>query len=295
MTKRTSTNAERAVDTKLPRPVVWRRLKEAGARANGLRGLSGELDPGQAVAKRFARDVLHEAEGRAVGETFLVGADSVKEGDDGDQRGDAADRGQERQSRDRALEGKQSGEREDKGEQFVVGGAEGEGQEFVHEDDEAVQGRQWDIRHGSRSLAATVFAAMVLLFASLPGLDGPRVDCLAAGLGLYGLWLVGAFGMECWRCARGLAPVPAVLADVRIGLLTVALAFLWSGDPAAAGLAGWIAASALAIGGLADGGWIAMISLRREVPPWRAIGIVCRESRDAWRAQWFVLYGRTLR
>ena len=136
------TDAERAAEFESGRPVVWRRLEAAGGRANGLAGLSGEFDPGQAVAKWFAGDVL---------------------------------------------------------------------------------------------------------------------------------------------------------ADVRIGLLTVALAFLWSGDPATVGLGGWIAAAALAIGGLADGGWIAVISLRREVPPWRAVGVVFRESRDAWRAQWAALYGRTLR
>ena len=146
----------------------------------------------------------------------------------------------------------------------------------------------------------TAFSACVLLLASALAPEGwfaggLSVDGLALGAGMYFVWLAGTFWGKCRGCGRGFAVVMQRLEAVRFGLSAVALAFLWSGDPAAAGLAVWIAAAALAIGGLEDGGWIAVVSLRREVPPWRAVGIVFRESRDAWRQGWRALYGGTLR
>lgn len=291
------TDAERAVETKLEsrRPVVWRRLKEAGARANGLAGLSRELDPGQAVAKRFAGDVLDEAEARAVGEAFLVGQVGLdKDGDDRENRHDPDDGGYFP-----FEDAKRSAARENGEERCPEGAAEREGQERLVQGVGAFDDRHW-IAFGDGSLRVTAFSACVLVLASalapagwFPGrwsIDGPTL-----GAGMYLFWLAGTFWAECRGCGRGIAVVPQSLRAVRFGLSMVALAFLWSGDPAAAGLAVWIAAAALAIGGFDDGGWIAVVSLRREVPPWRAVAAVFRESRDAWRAQWSALYGGTLR
>ena len=285
--------AERVAGTETGARTVWRRLKLAGARTLGLGAGPRGHDSGKAVAERTVRGRSGEDEVGAAGDAVAVGADGLNERDDADEGGDAAYGGQKPQGYRGVLEGKQAGGRKSQGEQFAIRGADGEGEELAHQDEGAVQ--DWDIRHASRSVAATVFAASVLLAASLLGPEGPRGDCLVAGAGLYAGWLAGSFAMECWGCARGYAPVPAVLADTRFGLGAVALLLLWSGETEALGLAGWVGAAAFGVGGMADGGWIAVVSLRREVPPWRALAVVHRESRDAWRAGWRVIYGGTFR
>ncbi len=284
------TDAERAVETKRARPVVWRRLKAAGARANGLAGLSGEVDPGQAVAKRFAGDVLDEAEGRAVGEAVLPV--QVGLGEDGDDRENRPDDGGDGPGHSPFEDANGPGPHKKKGENSSPDAAEREGQERLVQGVSAFDDRHW-IAFGDGSLRVTAFSACALLLASALAPGGLSIEGLALGAGMYLFWLAGVFWSKCRSCGRGIAVVPQNSWAVRFGLSMVALAFLWSGDPA--GLAVWIAAVALAIGGFDDGGWIAVISLRREVPPWRAVGVVFRESRDAWRAQWAALYGRTLR
>ena len=289
-----STDAERAVEAKSAHRGVWRRLKEAGARANGLSGLSGEFDPGQAVAKRFARDVLDEAEARADGDALLPVEVGLEEEDNAYDGGQARDGGQDKLDDCRVAGTNYSGDRDDESEQLAPGGAVREGQQFPVEREGAMDDLHW-IAHGGRSLRITAFAAIALLVASVLNPSGFSVDGLVLGAVLYVVWLGGGFWAVCQGCGRGHAVFPEKSGAVRLALSAVALAFLWSGDPAAAGLAVWIAATAVAIGGLDDGDWIAVICLRREVPPWRAVAAVFRESRHAWREGWRVLYGGTFR
>lgn len=273
---------------------VWRRLKEAGARANGLSGLSGEFDPGQAVAKRFARDVLDEAEARAGGKAVFVVGDGLKEDDDAREYRHAPDTGEGDPGHLPFADAKRSGARNSKEEKSAEGTVEGEGKERLVEGDGAFDDWHW-IALGESSFRVTAFSACVLLLAGALDPGGLSVDGLALGAGLYFVWLAGAFWAQCRGCGRGHAVVPERLVAVRFGLSGVALALIWAGDPVAAGLAVWIAAAALAIGGLDDGDWIGVVSLRREVPPWRAVGAVFRESRAAWRAGWRVIYGGSFR
>ncbi len=287
-------DAERAVEAKSRCGTVWRRLKEAGARANGLSGLSGEFDPGQAVAKRLARDVLDEAEAGAGVAAFLPGADGLKDDDHARENRHSHDVGGEGPGHVRLVEAKPSGAHENDGETRPIGAAEGEGEDRFIEGKGAFDDWHW-IEPGGYSLRVTVFSACVLLLASALAPGGFSTDGPALGAGMYFGWLAATFWAVCRGCGRGIAVVKERSGAVRFGLSAVALAFLWAGDPAAAGLAVWIAAAALAIGGLEDGDWIAVVSLRREVPPWRAVGIVFRESRDAWREGWRSLYGGTLR
>ena len=273
---------------------VWRRLKEAGARANGLSGLSGDFDRGQAVAERFPRDVLNEAEARAIGEAVFVGAGGLKEEDDAGENRRASDAGEGDPGRIRFTDAKRTGARENEEEKSPVGTSEGEGQERLVQGEGAFDDWHW-IAFGGYSLRVTAFSACTLLLASALAPGGLTFDGLALGAGMYVAWFAGTFWAECRGCRRGFAVVTERLGATRLGLSAVALAFLWSGDPVAAGLAVWTAAVALAIGGFDDGGWIAVVSLRREVPPWRALAVVHRESRDVWRAGWRVLYGGTFR
>ncbi len=289
-----STDAERAVEAQSVRRIVWRRLKEAGARANGLSGLSGEFDPGEAVAKRFPRDVLDEAEVRAGGKAVLVGGDGLKEDDHAREHRHAPDAGEGDPGHLPFADAKRSGARDSEEKKSPIGTVEGEGKERLVEGEGAFDDWHW-IAFGGGSLRVTAFSACVLLLASALAPGGMSIDGPALGAGLYFVWLGGAFWAVCRGCGRGHAVVPERLAGVRFGLSAVALAFLWSGDPAAAGLAVWIAATALAIGGLDDGDWIAVVCLRREVPPWRAVAAVFRESRHAWREGWRALYGGTFR
>ena len=287
-------DAERAVEAKPGRGTVWRRLKEAGARANGLSGLSGEFDPGQAVSKRLARDVLDEAEARAGVAAFLPVHPGLKEDDHARENRHAHDAGGKDLGLVRSVEAKRSGARDSEDEESPIGAAEGEGEDRFIEGEGAFDDWHW-ISFGGGSLRVTAFSACVLLLASALAPGGFSTDGATLGAGMYFVWLAGTFWGKCRGCGRGFAVAMQRLEAVRFGLSAVALAFLWAGDPAAAGLAVWIAAAALAIGGLEDGDWIAVVSLRREVPPWRAVGIVFRESRDAWREGWRSLYGGTLR
>ena len=288
------TDAERAVEAKSAHRVVWRRLKEAGARANGLSGRSGAFDPGQAVAKRFARNVLDEAEAQASGKAAFIGSSSLKEDDHTRQYHHAPDTGEGDVGHLPFADAKHPGARDGEEEKSPVGTVEGEGKERLVKGEGAFDDWHW-IALGDGSLRVTAFSACVLLLASMLAPGGLSVEGPALGAGLYCVWLAGAFWAKCRGCGRGHAVVTESLGAVRFGLSAVALAFLWSGDPAAAGLAVWIAAAALAIGGLDDGDWIAVICLRREVPPWRAVAAVFRESRHAWREGWRVLYGGTFR
>ena len=239
---------------------VWRRLKNSGARANGL----------------------------SVGNAGVPRGVGLAEGKDGE--GGANERNGYPEAH-QAHKPDCPGDREYGAENFVSGGPFGEGKQLLLKRDETGH-EGWDLWHGARSLSATTIAAIVFLAAEILEPGGPRAERLWAGAGLYCFWFVLAFGAVCWGCRRGQGVFSLVMSgETRFALALVALAFLWSEEPQGMALAGWVAWVAVILGGLADGGWIALVCLRREVPPWRAVRIVVSGERGARRQCWVVLFG----
>lgn len=73
------------------------------------------------------------------------------------------------------------------------------------------------------------------------------------------------------------------LAGGRLGLLFVAVLFVCSGPAGTEGLAGWIALSALLLGGCSDGSWIALAAGRRRIGLRRAWRLLATGEIDARR------------
>ena len=147
-----------------------------------------------------------------------------------------------------------------------------------------------ELEHGSRSLVSTTVVAVVFLIAELSNPSGPSGRSLVAGLAAWTIMAVTAFAGMCVLCRAGQAVFPDRSAEVGFALVMVAFALLWSGDPVAMSLAGWVALGALGASGFSDGQWIAAVSLRREVSPWRALRILLREDLHARRQCWRQLY-----
>lgn len=237
----------------------WARLKQAGARANGL----SEADAVQ------------------------VGAVSRVETGQGDREAYCREYGPQNGPPQKGAGGSDA---EEQAEIFLKGGGEGELEKRAVERERAGDD-WWQVWNGARSLAATGFAAIVLATAELWDPTGPRWDRLALGGAVYGIWFASAFAAMCALCRLGQGAFGlAVTGEFRFGAAVVAMALLWSEAPVAMSLAGWVAVAAVAMGGIADGAWLAVVSLRREVPPWRALAIVFREEKQARRELWRRLY-----
>ncbi len=237
----------------------WARLKEAGARANGLSGA----------------------------DAVQIGICSPDDADDGKHRANAG-----KDAPDDWRAGQVEGGGQDNGGGDELCGT-GRKEEFEQGDVEGLGAADewWQIWNCSGSLAATTFALFVLVVSELLNPLGPDVKRVASAAAVYGFWFASAFLAMCVLCRQGQGSFGfAVSGEFRFGAAVVAMALLWSEAPVAMSLAGWVAVAAVAMGGIADGAWLAVVSLRREVPPWRALAIVFREEKRARRELWRRLY-----
>ena len=114
-----------------------------------------------------------------------------------------------------------------------------------------------------------------------------------------------------WQAAGGYAGVSAVsflvlrrllrrreavlppdrLGDGRFVLLVAGVAVFVSGEEAGRGLAAWLVVTVVAVGGLADGCWLAIVSARQRVGFWRAWRELFRHERETRRYCWRLLFG----
>ena len=142
----------------------------------------------------------------------------------------------------------------------------------------------------------SAFAAIVLLVADLvePGHVQPWQ--VLGGLGGYvaGVPLFFALERRIHRKRRAM-PVPDRTGGGRFALAVMAAFFCLAGGEATDGLAGWIALSALVLGSMADGGWLALVASRRGVGLWGAMQAL-QGSRPGRRAEqeryWAALFGK---
>ena len=149
---------------------------------------------------------------------------------------------------------------------------------------------RWDVFHGGRSFNATAIAAVVLI-----GID------ILDGVGMYPVWTVLAsycFGVlvlfwgdrRLFRRRQALLP-PDRHGSGRLTLALAALIFWLCGDATAERLSGWLAVTAIVLGGIADGAWIAIVSARRKVGFWRAWRELIVRDGEARRYVWSILFG----
>ncbi|MDE0175405.1 MAG: hypothetical protein OYH76_01210 [Defluviicoccus sp.] len=151
----------------------------------------------------------------------------------------------------------------------------------------------WQLGQGSRSLGISGLALGVVLAADLihPGHMKPWQ--VSGSLRMYCAGVLCFFRIERQNHRKGRASLPLdVSGGGRFTLVTAALVFCFSADPAAEGFAGWLAFAALLVGGASDGAWIALVATRRGVGFWRAWYQLCRREREAGKHCWAALFGK---
>ena len=149
-----------------------------------------------------------------------------------------------------------------------------------------------DILQGGHSAVVTVLALVVLAGLDLTSAangDVPRFWQAAAG---YACVSVVSFLV----LRRLLRKQEAVLPPDRLGagrfvLLAAGVAVFVSGEEAGRGLAPWLVMAVVAVGGLADGCWLAIVSARRRMGFWRAWRELFRHERETRRYCWRSLFG----
>ena len=158
---------------------------------------------------------------------------------------------------------------------------------------DAVGDRVWILHYSSSVCVTSLIPGIILLGALLRPALPPFP--LWAPLAWYAVWLAVAWAgtVRCGRRRFGLPPHGG-LGEGRTALLLLSLVLiLASRDPETARLGFWTAAAALVPAAAAEGTFLAVISLRRNLGPLRTLAIVVRGIRAAEREAWSEVLGRT--
>ena len=145
-----------------------------------------------------------------------------------------------------------------------------------------------DVVHGGSSLAGSAGALMGLSLSSMafPEHTGPAE--VMAGLGAWLVLAVFSYVLERRGYRKGVADLlPDGFGSGRMALAFVVFGLCMFRIEGLEPLAGVVAVSALALGGLADGGWIALMAERRGVGFFGALREWWVRSKDTrkWRFQ----------
>ncbi len=147
--------------------------------------------------------------------------------------------------------------------------------------------------HCSHSLLASAFAAIVLSGACLVDPGQVRPWQVAGGLVCYAAGVPLFFALERRVHRNGRAmPILDRTGGGRFALAVMALVFCLAGEAATAGLAGWVALSALALGCAADGAWVALVAGRRGIGLWTVLRELASGERAAQQRYRLFLFGR---
>ena len=150
--------------------------------------------------------------------------------------------------------------------------------------------------HGGYSLFLSAVAAMVLVGVNLVEPGHMEPEHTFGGLVGYFVGVLMCFALaRREHRRRRAARVPDPFGTGRQALTIMAAVFCVLGSGEIAGLAGWIALSALVLGSMADGGWLALVAGRRGVGLWGAMQAL-QGSRPSRRAEqeryWAALFGK---
>lgn len=145
--------------------------------------------------------------------------------------------------------------------------------------------------HGGYSLLVSAAAAMVMVGANLVELEHMQPWQVFGGLVGYFVGVLAYFTLDRRQYRRRRArPVPDRTGGGRQALTIAAVAFCLAGSEATAGLAGWIALSALALGAAADGAWLALVAERRGIGLWGALRELGTGGRSTQERYWAALF-----
>ena len=150
----------------------------------------------------------------------------------------------------------------------------------------------WEFFHGVRSLAASAMAVGVAIAIDI--FNGAGVDWkwVLAVPGIYFVAVVSTWTGDRWLFRRGQALLPPDrYGGGRTVVTAAAMVFYLSGEPAGAALAGWAAVSAVLVGGVADGSWIAIVGKRNGLGFWRAWRELLFREKEARKWCWQSLFG----
>lgn len=151
---------------------------------------------------------------------------------------------------------------------------------------------EWDVLHGGFSLRVSALAGIVLLGANLVEPEAMQAWKVLGGFGVYAAGVLLFFSLERRDYRKQRVELPWDRAcGGRLGLVFLALVFCTAGGEETAGLAGWIAFSALVLGGASDGAWIALAGERRGFGFWRAWRELVMRERSAQGQCWIALFG----
>lgn len=153
-----------------------------------------------------------------------------------------------------------------------------------------------DFIYGGRSLAVSALAALVLVVLDIFDPSGPNAERIIGAFLAYpcGLWVTITVDRWLYRRRQAVPPLDR-FGDGRATLLMAAAVFWLSGVEAGSLLAPWLAATAVLIGSFADGSWIFIVSLRRNISIWRALRELLARERMARRHCWTSLFGEKRR
>ncbi len=159
---------------------------------------------------------------------------------------------------------------------------------------DGASGIRWEFLHGGRSLMLSCLAGIVLIGADLVDPDGSNPGRVFGGVGAYLAMLLLIFVLERRNHRKRKALLPADrFGGGRFALIFAAIVLASVGREGGGNLAGWLAFSALLLGGWSDGGWIAIAAERRGVGLWRAWRDLIAGEREARRQCWVALFGES--
>lgn len=150
----------------------------------------------------------------------------------------------------------------------------------------------WEFFHGVRSLTASGLALGVAFGVAIFDGTGNEWKWALGVPGAYCVAVVSAWAGDRWLFRRGQALLPADrYGSGRTMAVAAAVVFWFSGEPAGAALAGWLAASAVVVGGWSDGSWIAIVGKRNGLSFWRTWRDLLVREKEARKWRFQALFG----
>ncbi len=164
------------------------------------------------------------------------------------------------------------------------------------EHSDVIQDFGFETMHGGYSLVLSAIAAMVLAVVNLVEPGHMHLEHVFGGLLGYFVGVPVCFALDRRLHRRKRAiPVPDPFGTGRLALTVMAAVFCVLGSEEASRLAGWIAFSALVLGGLADGAWLSLVAGRRGVGLWGALRGLQASVPTAQQRHWAALFGEKRR
>ncbi len=152
----------------------------------------------------------------------------------------------------------------------------------------------FETMHGGYSLVLSAIAAMVLAVVNLVEPGHMQLEHVFGGLLGYFIGVLACFALD-RRLHRRKRAIPALdpFGTGRQALIVVAIVFCVLGGEA--GLAGWIALSALVLGSMADGAWLSLVAVRHGVGLWGALRALQASAPTSQERHWAALFGEKRR